>query len=271
MGLAGDGQARPQGSMGIATADLDLDGLIDVYVTNFENEYNTLHLRHSQTVWRDATAESGLAEVTMPMVGFGTEAVDFDNDSVHELVVANGHVDFFEKGDRKSPYFQPPQLFQRDSDGRFDSVGSQLASSYFGQLHAGRALWTIDADRNGKMDVVVSHQTEPIALLVNHTATENDWLEMELVARDGSRAAIGSLVTVNLEGRKLVAMLTSGDGYQCSNQRCIRFGLGKSKANVNGTIRWPSGQQQTFSTLAPDKHWLVVQGEEPFAVPAANR
>jgi tetratricopeptide (TPR) repeat protein len=271
MGLAGDGQSRPQGSMGISAADIDVDGKIDLFVTNFENEYNTLYLRQGDSRWRDATVESGLAEITMPMVGFGTEAIDFDNDGLHELVITNGHVDFFEVGKRKSQYLQPAQLFQRNRDGRFDSIGSRIDSPYFQQRHSGRGLWTIDADRNGKMDLVISHQTEPVALLINRTASENHWLSIELVATEGSRTPIGSIVTASVAGRRLVAMLSSGDGYQCSNERCIRFGFGDTTGSAEATVQWPNGDTQTIDHLALDTHWLIVQGAHPFALTLAEK
>ena len=54
-GIGADDRGIPQGSMGIATGDLDRDGDMDFYVTNFDNEYNTLHSQSSSGTWQDKT------------------------------------------------------------------------------------------------------------------------------------------------------------------------------------------------------------------------
>ncbi|WP_372722335.1 FG-GAP-like repeat-containing protein, partial [Novipirellula sp.] len=112
-GLGSDDRSAAQGSMGIAVADFDRDGDTDFYVTNFVNEGNTYHDQQRDGLWRDQTTIRQLYQPTLPMVGFGTQAVDLDNDAVLELVVSNGHVDHYPSGDRAAFYAQPMQVFQR--------------------------------------------------------------------------------------------------------------------------------------------------------------
>lgn len=264
-GLATDDRSNPQASMGIAVGDLDRDGDVDFYITNFEDEYNTFHQQTGNGIWIDRTVAMDLSEPAFPMVGFGTEAVDLDNDGLLELVVANGHVDFPTE-ESESDYWQPMQIFHRNTSGRFSMFANSSASEYLSSNHAARALWTIDVDRDGRTDLVVSHQTEPIALLVNHTPTDHHTVSLRLVGRGSARDAIGAVVRIKQEGQNRTAFLISGDGYLGSNERIIRFGLGQNDSPVESEITWPDGSTQTLRDLRVNREWIVVQGEEPFEV-----
>ncbi len=265
-GLAGDGRSLAQGSMGIATADFDRDGDIDFYVTNFENEYNTLYEQRAAGVWQDQTVAQGLASPTLPLVGFGTAAIDLDNDGQLELVLTNGHVDLFQLGDKRSVYAQPMQVFQSDRDGKFTSVGETIAGEYLQSPHVGRALWSMDANRDGLTDAVVTHQTEPVALLINQTETKHHFIEFSLVGIDCARDAIGAMVTIASGEQVWAAPLVAGDGYQCSSERVVRFGLGERQLPVVATVRWPDGLSDIYGVLQPDRRWLLVQHAKPFSI-----
>ncbi|WP_161604711.1 CRTAC1 family protein [Roseiconus nitratireducens] len=264
-GLSGDGRSIAQGSMGIATGDLDRDGDIDMYVTNFEKEYNTLHEQTAPGLWTDATAARDLLNPTMPMVGFGTEAIDFDNNGDLELIVTNGHVDLFARGDERSVYLQPLQIFRRDGAPRY-TVVNDSDSKYLAEPHVGRALWTLDVNRDGLTDVGITHQTEAVALLVNHSQSIGRWIELELRGTSSSRDAIGAVVSVSAGDQTWTASLNSGDGYLCSNERVLHFGLGEVDSDVEVSVRWPTGQVQPFPGLETGKRWLLIEDQPSFAL-----
>lgn len=268
-GLATDDRAMAQGSMGIASGDLDNDGDLDFYVTNFNGEYSTYHGQQSGGIWRDETARWNLGTPTFFMVGFGTAAVDLDRDSMLELTVANGHVDLFSRGLKSSPYAQPFQVFRRNSTMKYDSVGESMRGEYVTTPHVGRALWTIDVDRDARVDLAVTHQTEPVALLINHSTVTGRWLEISLVATRDSRDAIGATVQVTVNDQSWLSAQVSGDGYLCSDERILRFGLGEIAADATAEIEvtWADGQSERFTDLPVDASWLIVQGEsEPFTL-----
>ncbi len=267
-GLATDGQSRSQGSMGIAAADLNQDGVVDFYVTNFDLEHNTLYLSRGSIGWSDQTSQCQLLEATVPVVGFGTQAVDFDNNGEHELIIANGHVDHFEDTNGITFYQQPPQLFQRDQQGVFGSVGQQIDDPYFRSLHVGRGLWTIDANQDGKVDMVTTHQTEPAALLVNQTDSSHAFVTFRLVAKRDARTAVGSVITIRFADREATYLLNSGDGFLCSNERCVHIGLGTSTTPVDVSVHWLDGETQTWSALAVNRQWLLTQDEPAYELPS---
>ncbi len=267
-GLACDDRSLAQGSMGIAVGDFDRDSRTDFYVTNFDKEYNTLHEQSVAGIWQDRTARLQLVEPTLPWVGFGAQAVDLDNDGALELVVSNGHVEIFSRGEERSIYAQPMQIFLRNRSNAYDSVGDSLGGEYLSTPHVGRALWTIDVNRDGLTDLAVTHQTEPVSLLVNQGDGGDAWLEIHLVGRACSRDAIGTTVEVTVGDQSWTAVQTSGDGYLCSNERVLRFGIGsaagvgEAKNGCRVRVTWPDESQQVYRDVQPGNAWLMVQGDE---------
>jgi tetratricopeptide (TPR) repeat protein len=259
-GLGTDDRALAQGSMGIATGDLDADGDVDFYVTNFDKEYNTLHVQRSGGLWQDETNRWGLATPTLPMVGFGAVAVDLDLDATLELVVTNGHVDIFSRDQTRSIYAQPLQVFRRNASMVFEQI--PLQGEYGSTPHVGRALWTIDADRDARVDLAVTHQSEPGALLINRGPARGNWLELTLVGTQDSRDAIGAVAHVRIGDQTWMAPQLSGDGYQCSGERVLRFALGDaaSDQSVTVTVTWPNGETDLIEGIHAEAAWMVVQG-----------
>ncbi len=264
-GLAADDKLSAQGSMGIACADFDADGDIDCYVTNFDKEYNTYHEQVHDGVWQDRTSQLKLTAPTIPLVGFGTQAVDFENDGSLEMLVTNGHVDLFSRGDEHVEYAQPMQIFRRNADSTFESIEALFSGNYTASPHVGRALWTLDVNRDARTDLVVTHQTEPVSLLVNQCEQKGDWIELQLCGTQSSRDAIGAVVTVACGDRQWVAPLTSGSGYLCRNEPILRFGIGKRESPLEISVAWPVGPVQVFSKVSANQRFLLIQGEiEPF-------
>ncbi len=260
-GLAANDRLLAQGSMGIAVADFDGDSDMDIYVTNFDNEYNTFHEQIHDGLWQDRTSQLKLTTETMPLVGFGTQAVDLDLDGELELVVTNGHVDLFSRGEERAEYAQFMQVFSRQPDATFEPIEGLIAGEYLRGKHVGRSLWTIDVNHDGRTDLVVTHQTEPISLLVNDCKSRGAWLEMELHGTHCSRDAIGAIVQVRSGDTTLTQPLISGDGYLCSNERVLRFRLEADNAPVEARILWPDGSEQNVSGMHSTGRWQVIQGE----------
>ncbi len=117
--------------------------------------------------------------------------------------MTNGHVDMFSRGDEKSVYAHPMQIFRRNTSGTFDSIGESLSGEYISTPHVGRALWTIDADRDGRTDFAVTHQTEPVALLINRSEESGKWIAITLRGRACSRDAIGATVEVTVGDQRV--------------------------------------------------------------------
>ena len=266
-GLAVDARFRPQACMGIATADLDTDGDTDLFVTNFEQEHNTFYEQTEPGIWADRTALRGLMDVSFSQLGFGTQSVDFDNDANLELAIANGHV--YQDAEPPSSYAQQMQVLHRVSGSHFEAFVFDDSDGYVGQEHVGRAMWTLDADRDGRIDLAITHQTEPFALLMNRTPVENHWVRFRLVGVDCARDAIGATVTIRTDHLTRYAPLVAGDGFYCANERLIHFGLGPDHRpgdSISVSVRWPDASEENYQVVEDRTHVIVQGHDHAFAV-----
>ena len=257
-GLAFDADGKSQACMGVAAGDANGDGRLDLFVTNFYGESNTLYLQDAGGMFADATATSGLRAPSFNMLGFGAQFIDGDLDGIGDLVVANGHIDDFTY--RQVPYQMAPQYFRGQGEGKFQELPAAELGEYFQGKFLGRGLARLDWNRDGREDFVVSHLDAPAALVSNASAGSGHFLAVQLRGVGSSRDAIGAEVTLVAGGRRATKWLTAGDGYQASNQRQLVFGLGAGERVETLSIRWPSGLRQEFADLPADQALIFVEG-----------
>jgi tetratricopeptide (TPR) repeat protein len=265
-GLAFDHRGRSQACMGVACADPDHDGDLDLVVTNFYDEANNYYVQQRPGRFVDRAQTWGLAEPSLKVLGFGTQWADFDNDGSLDLLVSNGHIDDFTY--RNVPYAMPAQLFT-SHDGPLELLDTSDSGEYFASPHLGRSLATLDWNRDGLSDAVIVHLLEPAALLTNQTDARYHWVGFELVSTSGQRDAIGAAVTVRHRGRQSYQQVVAGNGYQCSNEKVIRFGLGDQTEVEELVVTWPTGVVESFGPITADRQYLLVEGTG-FAVPRSE-
>lgn len=264
-GLAFDFEGRSQACMGIAAGDANGDGMLDLFVTNYFDEYNALYLRQEDTLFLDSILNSGLRDAGLKQLGFGTQFLDADLDGWPDLVVTNGHVD--DETDRGIPLHMPTQVFHGTGEGRFAEVTASELGPWFAGNYLGRGLARLDWNRDGKEDFVVSNLDSPAALLTNVSERCGGFLALELVGTNSARVPIGATVRLqSANGRSQTQQLTAGDGYQASNQKQLVFGVGAAQ-QVDIRIRWPSGLTETFSNMDTSQAWLLIEGRGPYRMP----
>ncbi len=254
-GLAVNDDGRAEACMGVAVGDANGDALLDVYVTNFYHESNTLFIQANTSDFRDATHQAGLRDPSMQMLGFGTQFLDTDLDGWLDLFVANGHIDDFR--DTGTPFQMRPQYFHNLGTGRFQEVAD--SGEYFQDVYLGRAVARLDWNKDGRDDLLVGHLDSDVALLTNTTHPTNNYLAVQLRGTVSSRDAIGTVVRVELADRVITRQLTAGDGYQASNERRLVFGLGAANKVDALTVQWPSGHQQTTNNVSVNHELLFVE------------
>lgn len=254
-GLAFNRLGNAEACMGVAVGDADGNGQLDLFVTNFLGESNTLYLQQSAGLFTDATPMSGLLEPSLKMLGFGAQFLDADLDGWQDLIVTNGHIQMT----RGLPYRMRPQFFHNRGEARFDEVPPETAGEFFRREYLGRGLAKLDWNCDGLEDVVISHLDVPAALLTNRTHSPGHFLAVRLCGVLASRDAIGTTVTVRSGEQTWMQQLTAGDGFLASNQRQLVFGLGQHTQVDELTVRWPSGQTQTFPNQSLDVIVILVE------------
>ncbi len=257
-GLAFNGAGRAEACMGVGCGDIDGDGSLDLLVTNFYDEPNTLYKQVPGEMFVDATHSSGLREPSIAMLGFGAQFVDGDCDGDLDLAVVNGHVDDFRADG--IPWKMNPQYFRNRGTGKFELQAAEKVGEYFARQLLGRGLTRLDWNRDGLEDLVVSHLDAPAALLTNTTREPGGFLLLRFIAVDSARDAIGLTAEAVVNGRTLVRQLVAGSGYMASNELQLHFGLGTAERVQELTIHWPSARKQVLRDLPRNSRWLVIEG-----------
>ncbi|HXT59157.1 MAG TPA: FG-GAP-like repeat-containing protein [Pirellulales bacterium] len=259
-GVGLDEAGKAQACMGIAAGDANGDGLLDLFVTNFFREPNTLYVQQPDGTFVDGTRRARLYDPSFPMLGWGTQFLDGELDGNPDLMVMNGHInDLSHAG---TPYKMPPQYFRNQGDGTFAELPGSTLGPYFEGKRLGRALVRLDWNRDGLEDVCATHVDTPAALLTNRTERHGRFLAVQLRGVHSDRDAIGTTVRVVAAGRTYVRQLTAGDGFQASNERQLVFGLGEADLVDELTVLWPAGLDQTLRDVSVDQTIVVVEGRK---------
>jgi hypothetical protein len=270
-GAARDGGGAPNGSMGVDAADYDGSGRPALLVTNYQNELPALYRNLTtadEVLFSFNTDEAGLAAVGRQYVGFGTGFLDVDGDGREDIVIVNGHVI---RHPTVGTVRQKPVLFLNGGSAsgrpaRFADATAR-AGAYFQASHQGRGLAIGDLDNDGRPDLVVSHVNEPVTLLRNQAERRN-WVGLVLRGKD-NHDVVGAKIVIETAGRKLTRFAKGGGSYLSSNDRRLLFGLDESDQSCRVTVTWPSGEQQSWDAVTPDRYWeLIEKAKDARAWPA---
>ena len=257
-GVAGSAEGGYQAGMGVDCGDLDGDGRPDVVVTNYYGESTSYFHNEGGGSFSDHTGPSGLGGASRLRLGFGVALFDANNDGRLDVFTANGHTD--DLGD--VPYRMPVQLLLGAGGGRLRDVTAS-AGPALGVARLGRGLAAGDLDNDGKTDVLVVGQNEPLALLRNVSDNAGHWLTFRLEGGPSNRDGVGAVVTVKAGGRTTVVRRTGGGGYQSAGDPRSHVGLGAATRADDVEVRWPSGRVDRFRDLPADEIYVLTEGAAP--------
>jgi hypothetical protein len=253
-GAGYDGHGQTQSGMGVDAEDIDGDGRPELFVSNFDNEYNTLYANLGGGSFLDNTPALGLVD-NEAAIGWGCALADFDNDGWPDCFVTNGHVD---DNRRNAAYAQRPTLYANLAGRRFRET-REGAGDYFTTGHVGRGAAFGDLDDDGDIDIVINHKDGPPALLRNDSPAKHAWIRLKLVGTRSNRDAIGARVEVEAGGWTIVRQRKGGCSLESSNDPRLLIGLGAVTKVDRVTVRWPSGAVSVREHLATGKTHKIVE------------
>jgi hypothetical protein len=251
--------------MGADLADVNGDGLMDIYVSNISSSWalqegHFLWLSTGETArMRDGVAPyvQGAERLGLSRSGWGWDAKldDFDNDGVLEAIQATGFVkgtinrwpelqalgtanDALLTDPRNWPKFQPGTdisghdpnaFFVQDSSGKYFDIAKLIG---LGQPMVTRGVAIADVDGDGDLDFVFANQWEDSFFYRNDNASGNAFLGINLLIPEGAghgasagRPAIGAEAQVILPDGRRLTAQVDG-GNGMSGKRAPQLHFG---------------------------------------------
>ena len=258
-GVAVSGDGRPQAGMGVDAGDYNNDGLIDLIVTNFSHDYNTLYEAGPAGIFTDRSYATGIAATAGPYLGWGVKFVDLDNDGRLDVFIANGHVypevDAHGLGTR---YLQRKQVFLNEGK-RFRHATAEIGGGLLLEKSSRGAAFG-DFDNDGDVDVLVINMNDRPTLLRNDSPPGNHWITVRLVGTKSNRDGVGARVRIEA-GSRVQTSTVRGDGsYLSYSDLRAHFGLAEATRVERLEIRWPSGLVETATGLTANQFYVAREG-----------
>jgi hypothetical protein len=260
-GYALDEAGRETASMGIAAGDFENNGNEDIFNTTFSDDYKVLYRNDGDANMTDVSYQMGIAEISVPFLGWGDAFLDYDNDGWKDLMMADGHVypqvDLHPWG---TSWAERPMLFHNIGGKKFEAVPA-VEGSGLADVIAGRGMAEGDLFNDGKLDVVINVIDGHPVILRNVSPDKNHWLELKLVGGPKSpRDAVGATVYVTANGMKQRGDVLSGGSYASTSDPRPHFGLGQATKVDDIEVHWPSGKVEHFSVPGVDRIVAITEG-----------
>ncbi|WP_162601410.1 CRTAC1 family protein [Occallatibacter savannae] len=259
------GLDKPAKALGIAFADYDLDGRMDIFVANDSMPEFLFHQKKNGT-FEEVGLETGAAVNAegQTYAGMGVDFADYDNDGWPDIIVddlAN----------------QRYALYQNNRDSTFNYASAESGIGAMTLLHSGWSLRFLDYDNDGWKDLLVAqghdldtierinpqfHYREPMLLARN---TGQKFVDVSPISGDifheawvGRGMAVGD---IDNDGRiDAVVTTNGGPAYVLLNQtehsgHWLTLRLIGHKSNRDGIgavveVETPAGKQWATATTS---------------------
>ncbi|MCZ6837440.1 MAG: CRTAC1 family protein [Planctomycetota bacterium] len=261
-GCAVDRDGLPKAGMGIATADVDEDGDVDLLVVNLVNQTDSFY-RNNVQYFIEESASVGLSYVSRGFTRFGVGFRDFDNDGRLDIFEANGRVmrqegPFIEGGD---PYAEPNTLVKGTDSGRFEVVSPRGGVAQ-DLIDVSRAAAFADFDNDGGIDILVANVYGHPYLLRNVVSDRGGWIGFDVRAWAGG-PALGARVSLQIGDRMIMREVRTGSSYLAASDPRIHIGLGKDANSPSSvTVRFSDGTTERFTRdFRVDSYHVLRRGE----------
>ena len=264
-GAAYSGDGIAEAGMGVDAGDYNEDGLLDLFVTNFSYETNTLYQNNGDGTFSDVSYRSNLGEDSYLRLGFGTNFLDYNNDSHLDLFVANGHLSpSIEQSTDTVTYAQPDQLFQNNGNGTFTQIVS-ASNLCLQKPFVSRSSILGDYDNDGDLDLVITTLNGYTRFLENIQErvrkTSSNWLGIKTIGNTSNRDGIGARIIFKIGEKQLIREVSTGGSYLSSHDPRVFIGTSTHKFIDRIEIHWPSGIKQALNHVSTNRYIKIVEKE----------
>ncbi len=251
------------GGMGIATSDLNADGILDYCITDFEPQLRCLVSHEATGTWSRQGIELGLATdptahpgfVSESWDGWSIEMVDLDNDGALDVAVAAGSPDSLSGPVRPDALWQgglssPSDPGSLRFEERSAETGFNLGAEHYG-------LATADFEGDGYRDIVIAAR-DGLPVLWSNPCGDGAWLEIDLRSPAPNTLGIGARIITRWAGGRIdVQEVQGGRGLGQSPAR-VHVGLGDVDRVESIEVRWSDGATVTADDV-PTRRYVTVR------------
>ncbi len=257
-GVAYNVDGQLQAGMGVAVADYNASGFLDIAKTNFSGDLPSLYYNEDGVFFEDVSFEAGLG--TRQLLGWGALFVDADEDGLVDLLLANGHV--YPEVDAApigETYRQVTLYYRNKGDGTFadltDSAGPGLA-----EPRPARGMAAGDLDGDGHPEIVIANVNAGPTLLKTRRPATNA-VVLELRGKSSNRNAIGARVELTAGSMSATAAIVGGGSYYSQSDFALHFGLDQASSVDRVSVTWPKGHRQEWSDLKANHRYVLTEGK----------
>lgn len=262
-GCAYSEMGREEGSMGADFSDTDDNGLLDIAVTNFQEESTSLYSQTSPMLFQERSDAAGIGEISRQRLSFGIDFFDADNDGDEDLLFANGHIeDNIEKNSDSVTFPQQNTLFENRGAGNFLDI-SDVSGDALKEKQVSRGLAIADFDSDGDLDFVIANNGGTAQLASNETVDKGNFVGLWLEGSGKTnRNAIGTRLVARIGDRKIERQVMGAQSYLSISDFRVHFGLGHADRIDELEIFWHGGEKQTLQNVQAGKYYYLKQGGE---------
>jgi hypothetical protein len=228
------GLGTPGKGLGIAIADFDRDGAIDIAVANDSMPEFLFHNKGNGTFEETGlTAEIAVDSDGRTYAGMGIDFADFDNDGLPDLVITN-------------LANQKYALYRNNGDGSFtyDSYMSGIARMTL--LHSGWGIHFLDYDNDGLKDLLITQGHDLDTVELNYPQLR--YKEPMLLARNMGK---GVFVDVSKDSGAVFSQPWVGRG--------MAVGDLDNDGRLDAVVTTNGGEAHILHNETPGaNHWLTL-------------
>jgi len=259
-GVAYNVDGQLQAGMGVAAADYDGNGFLDIVKTNFSGDLPTLYRNEDGFFFEDVALPAGLG--VRQLLGWGVLFLDADEDSRADILIANGHVyPEVQNADIGETHEQQTLLYRNLGRSRFADITDQAGPALQVRRPA-RGLAAGDLNGDGRPEVVITNMNRPPSLLVNRAGRLNNAVVVALEGTKSNRSAIGARVTIDSGGSRQMREVVGGGSYYSHSSLALHFGLGGAEKIERLEVRWPAGGAQVWENLKANRKHRITEGRD---------
>ena len=273
-----------------AAADMNNDGLTDIYTCNYGSA-NRLYKNIAGGNVEDISFSAHVADYNK---GVSQSWGDYNNDGFLDLYVSNiqsnrnilyknlGDETFSDvtydagvadAGDARTSawvdfnndglmdlfttnHINENRLYQNNGDGTFTDMAEEWNIR---DPEDGFGISWGDYDLDGDQDVLICGHNNTMSLLRNDGNNLGNYLDVELQGVSDNASGIGSRIEVYVNGQMTVQEVNGGRGARCQDALITHFGLAAAAQADSLIVKWQNGMVQKLYDITANQLITIVQ------------